>query len=107
MTGPLLVAGERALGLQQRRPVGPARQLGVQRDEMALVLGQVVLRVDRADGTKRDAHRAINALVGIDGEEVGPFVEARHRADFDAIGMAALDAGIRHDKGHGAGAVRR
>ncbi|MNN19967.1 hypothetical protein D3C81_1332260 [compost metagenome] len=28
-------------------------------------------------------------------------MEARHRADFDAIGMAALDAGIRHDKGHG------
>ncbi|MNR58507.1 hypothetical protein D3C85_1795230 [compost metagenome] len=66
-----------------------------------------MLRVDRADRAQRHAHRAIDALVGVDGEEVGPFVEARHRADFDAIGMAALDAGIRHDKGHGAVAVRR
>jgi hypothetical protein len=36
----------------------------------------------------------------MDYEEVRPFVEAIDRADLDAVGVLALDAGRRDDVGH-------
>src|SRR4030095_10504041 len=43
------------------------------------------------------------ALVGVDGQEVRAFTEAIDRADVDAVGVLAADAGFEDDVGHDKG----
>jgi hypothetical protein len=47
-----------------------------------------------------DAHRAVDALVGLDDQHVRPLAEAIDRADVDAVGVLALDAGFNDDVSH-------
>src|SRR5207342_748941 len=63
----------------------------------------VVLGIDGLGGAFGLAQRAVDALVGVDDEEVGTFVEAVDRADFDAVGVLAADAVLDDDEGHGEG----
>ena len=91
--------GGRGLALDDRLP--HLRELGVERLEFGLVRRHVVLGEDRLDRAFGDAQRAVDALVGIDDEEVGPLAEAIDRADIDAVGVFALDAGFGYDIGHG------
>jgi hypothetical protein len=66
-----------------------------------LVLGQIFFCVDGTHRAFGDADCAVDALVGIDGEEVGAFAEAVHRADVDTVGVFATDAGFGDNVGHG------
>ena len=76
------------------------RQLGVERLERLLVLRNVVLGEYRLDRTFGNAQRAIDALVRIDHKEVGALAKAVDRADVDAVGVLAADAGFGDDVGH-------
>ena len=58
-----------------------------------LRVGHVVLGEDRLDRALGDAQRAVDALVGVDHQHVRAFAEAVDRADVDAVGVLALDAG--------------
>src|SRR3990172_1589449 len=99
--GPFVGVRRRRLAFDDRRP--PLGELGVERDERALIGWHVVLGVDRLDRAFGDAQRAIDALVGIDHQDVRPLAEAVHGADIAAIGGLALEAGVGDDVGHGAG----
>ena len=70
-------------------------------DMIGWAFGQIFLGVDRLHRAFRLAQRAVDALLGVDGEEVRPFVEAVDRAHLDAIGVLALDAVLGHHVGHG------
>ena len=76
-------------------------ELGVERDELPLVIGHIFLGVDGIDGALRDADRTVNALIRIDDQKIGALAEAVDRADIDAVGVAALDAGFGDNVGHG------
>jgi hypothetical protein len=54
-------------------------------------------RIHRAFG---NAHGAVDALIRVDGEEVGAFAEAVHRANIHTVGVLALDTGFGDDVGH-------
>src|SRR6478735_8705511 len=92
---------------QRRLAPGDARpalgQLGVELGHVLLVAGHVFLGNDGVDRALGDADGAVDALVGVDGEEVGPLTEAIDGADVDAVGVLAADAGFEDDVGHGEG----
>ena len=67
---------------------------------MLLTGRQFVLGEYRLNRTLRLAQRAVDAFVGIDHEEIGPFVKAIHRANLDAVGQFALDAGFCNHECH-------
>src|SRR5882762_9389010 len=93
--------------LRNHRPL--LGELGIQLLEMLLTRGQLLLGEDRLDRAFRLAQGAVDALLGIDGEEVRPLVEAVDRANLDAIHVLALDAAFGDDKSHSVssrGAVR-
>lgn len=56
--------------------------------------------VDRVHRAFRDAHGAVDAEIRVNGEEVRAFHERVHRADFDAVGVLAVDAGFGDNEGH-------
>ncbi|GMV28702.1 MAG: hypothetical protein AMXMBFR59_08270 [Rhodanobacteraceae bacterium] len=60
----------------------------------------VVLGVDRVGGTLGFAQGAVDALVRVDHEEIRAGMKAVHRADFDAIGVLALDAVFGDNERH-------
>ena len=70
---------------------------------MHLVFGQVFFGVNGADRALGDAHRAVDAFVWVDGQEVRAFAEAVHGADIDAVGVLATDTGFGDNVGHGMG----
>jgi hypothetical protein len=65
-----------------------------------LVCWQVFFGIDSIDGAFRYANRAVDALVRVNGEEVGAFAKAVNRADIYAIGVFAADTGFRNNVGH-------
>ena len=82
--------------------VGPhLGEFGVEFDELLLAFGQLVFREDRLRRAFRLAERTVDALIGMNDEEVGALVESIHRADFDAVGVFALDAVLGDDERHG------
>src|SRR5690554_5498393 len=94
----ILSVGQRLLLLAD---VGPhLGELGVALDEGLLALGELILREDCLGGALRLAEGAVDALVGVDHQEVGALVEAVHRADLDTIGVLALDAVLGDDERH-------
>src|SRR5438034_8255059 len=95
---PFVGIGRRGLALGDARPV--LRQIGVELDHVLLIAGHVFLRHDRVDRALGNAHRAIDALIGSDGEEVRPFAEAVDRTHVDAVGVLAADARFGDDVGH-------
>src|SRR5689334_3866058 len=95
---PLVGVGRRRLALDDGFP--RLRKLGIERLELLLIIGDIVLGVDRLDRAFGDAKRAIDALVRIDDQEVGAFAEAIDRADIDTVGILAANAAFGHHVGH-------
>src|SRR5579863_6970778 len=95
---PLVGFRQRGLRLRDARPV--FREFGVEWREVLLVAWDVFLGVDRVHRAFGDADGTVDALIGIDREEVGTFAKAIHRADVDAIGVAAFDAAFGHNVSH-------
>src|SRR5882762_4804491 len=60
----------------------------------------LAVRHDRLGGAFRFANAAIDAFIRVDDQHVLAFVEAIHRANFDAIHVLALDAGFGDDISH-------
>jgi hypothetical protein len=58
------------------------------------------VRLDSVDWALRLSDAAIDALVGMDDEHIVALIEAVDRANFDAIGVFALDANFSDDVGH-------
>jgi hypothetical protein len=89
---PVVGVGQGGLALGDAGPL--AGQLGVELDEVELVARHVFLGQDGVDRALGDADGAVDALVGVDGEEVGALAEAVDGADIDAVGVLAADAGF-------------
>ena len=68
--------------------------------EFSWPAGHLLLGEDRLDRALRLAQRAVDALLGIDDQDVRAFVEAVHRAHLDAVHVLALDAVFGDDEGH-------
>jgi len=97
---PVRMIGHWRLHLGQAGPVRPARELGIQSDEVLLICRHLGRRIDRAHWTLWHADRAIDAFIRIDHQEIRAGVEAVHGADSDAVGVFALDAGFGNDVRH-------
>src|SRR5262252_3421288 len=67
-----------------------------------LIRRYVVLRENRLHRALRDAQRAIDALVGIDHQEIRTFPKAVDRTNIDAVRVLAFDAAFGNDVGHAA-----
>jgi len=76
-------------------------QPAVERQELFLARGDIVLRHDGLGRALRFAQRAVDALVRVDDQKVRPLMETVHRAHVHAVGVFALDAVLEHDIGHG------
>src|SRR5690606_25882210 len=96
--GPFVGVGQGFLLLRDDGPL--SGQVGVDGQEGLLRRCQVRFFHDRIGGAFGDAHAAVDADFRIDDEEVGTFMKAVDRADGDAVGVLALDAGIGDDVGH-------
>jgi hypothetical protein len=96
---PLRMVGQRLRLLQYDRP--DFCQFGIQQEERAVGLGELVCGKDCLFRTLRQAESAVHAFIRVDHQEVGANVERIGRADIDAFCMSALDAVIRHYVGHG------
>src|SRR4051812_47587613 len=97
---PLVRIRQGRLALGDALPAHGLREFGVELDELHLVGRGVFLGVDRVHRAFGDAHGAVDALVGVDHEEIGPFAEAVHGADVHAVGVLAADTGFGDDVGH-------
>jgi hypothetical protein len=75
-------------------------QLGVQRDEMSLILRQIILGIDRLYRAFRHTQGAIDTLVGIDHQKIRSRMETVHRTHFHTVCVFAFDAGFRNNVGH-------
>ena len=69
-------------------------------DELNLALGYIFFRKNGVHRAFRNAHRAINALIRVNHQEIRPFAEAVHRAHIHAVGVFAFDTRFRNDMGH-------
>ena len=81
-------------------------QLGVQRDVTMPLLRNTVFLEDGLDRTLGNAGIAIDAVVGVDIEDLLPFPKRVDRADDHAVGVLAGEAGFGNDKGHVGGLPR-
>src|SRR5574343_386122 len=95
---PLVGIGKGGLALGDAGPL--LGQIGVDLDVGLLVAGYVFLGKDGIDRALGDAHRAVDALVRVDHEEVRPLTEAVDGADVAAVGVLAADARFGDDVGH-------
>src|SRR5436189_226579 len=75
---PFVGIGRRCLALGDALPAA-LREVGVDLDHVLLVARHVFLRHDRVDGALGNADRAVDAFVGVDGQEVRAFAEAVDR----------------------------
>ncbi|SIT40109.1 hypothetical protein BN2475_250001 [Paraburkholderia ribeironis] len=96
---------QRRLGLGDARPA--LGQIGIQLDKVLLVARHVFFGIDGIHRALGYAHRAVDAFVGVDREEVGTFAKAVHRAHIDAVGIAALDAAFGHNVSHSGSSCMR
>jgi hypothetical protein len=66
-----------------------------------LAFWHVFFCVDGVHRALRDAHRTVDALVWVDGEEVGALAEAVDGTNVHTVGVLTLDTGfgdyVRHD----------
>ena len=96
--GPLIRIRRAGLALDNRLP--DLRQFGVDGDEFTLIGGDVVLCKNRFDRAFRDAQGAIDTLIRVDDEHIGPLAETIDRTNVDAVGIFALDARFSDDVSH-------
>ena len=87
---PVIGVGRGALHFSEGRPC--LRKLGIQCDEMLLVLRNLIFRKNGICGAFGLAEGAINTLIRVDDKKVRAFVKTIHRANIHTIGVLALDA---------------
>jgi len=81
-------------------PIGEQGQFGVELGHMGLISWQVFFSINGIDRTFWNTDCAIDALIGVNGEEVGAFAEAVDRADIYTVGVFAADTRFRNNVGH-------
>ena len=82
--------------------VGPDfGEFGIYFEEYFLSIWDLVFCKDRAYGTLWLTEGAVDALVWVDYQEVGAFIETVYRTNLDTVCVFALDAVVADDKGHG------
>jgi hypothetical protein len=77
------------------------RQLLIQCEERLFVRREIVFCINGVYGAFWDAQVAINALLRVNDQHIGPFVKTVHGADLYAVGVFASDTVIDNNKGHG------
>jgi hypothetical protein len=93
-----LFTRERLFLFGDHRALG--RHFGVELDEGLLIFGHVVLMEDGLDGAFGHASFAVDALVGVNVEDLFAFVKALDGADDNAIGVLAAEARLANNVGH-------
>lgn len=96
--GPLVGIGKRCFGLNDRFPA--SSEFEIERNEKSLVLHNVTVRVNRFDRAFDNTQGAVDAIIGINREEVWPFTKRIGRAYANALRVFALNAALRYDVGH-------
>jgi hypothetical protein len=83
---------------------GPAEfgELGVQGRHMLLAFRHIFFGKDGVGWTLGNAHRAVDALIGVDGQKIRTFAKTVDGTNIHTVGVFALDTGfgdnVRHDK---------
>jgi hypothetical protein len=95
---PLIRICWRILFLNDRLP--NLGQLGVQGNEMALVLRQVIFGIYSLHRTFRHAQGTVYALVGINHKEIRPSTETVYRTNIHTVGILTFDARLGNNIGH-------
>ena len=98
---PRVCVGQGGLAFGDALPGRQPGQLGVELGHVLLVGRYVLFGIDGVDRALGDAHSAVNALIRVNGEEVGAFAEAVYGADIHTVGVFAADTGFRNNVGHG------
>ena len=96
---PVIGIGKGGFGFGNRGPI--ARQVGIDLDKLLLVAWNIVLGINGIDGALWNANRAIDALIGIDYQEIGAFAKAVYWANIHAVSVFAAYAGFGNDVSHG------
>ncbi len=96
--GRLLFSCERLFLFSDDRAL--RRHFGVQGGEVFPLFRQVVFVEDCFDGAFRDAGFAVDALVGMDVENLFPFVKTFDGAHYNAVGVFACEAWFSNDVCH-------
>src|SRR5207302_9114200 len=76
------------------------RHLGIQLNECLLIFRHVVLMKDRFHRALRHAGLAVDALIRMDIEHLLAFIKTLDRANHNAIGVFAAEAGLDNYMGH-------
>jgi hypothetical protein len=92
--------GELRTQCQAVKTFRPLRRDLFRRRECLLIGRHLFLHMDGINRAFGHAYRAVYAFVGIDDEEIRSGMETVDRANVDAIGVAALDAGLGHHVCH-------
>jgi hypothetical protein len=81
---------------------GPAnlRQLCIQSGHVLLTLRHVFFCINGVDGALRNANRAVNALIRVDGQEVRAFTKTVNWTNIYTVGVFASDTGFGDNVGH-------
>ncbi len=96
---PLLCCGKRGHTFCDGWP--ERRKARVDFEKIPERLRRIGVSVNGVDRALWNTHRAVNALVGVNHQEVGAFLETIDRANINAVGIFAFDAGISYYMGHG------
>jgi hypothetical protein len=100
---PFLGVVRRLLHRRDHRPL--LREALVDLQELLLIGWKFILGVNGIHRAFRFAERAVDALLGVDRQEVRPLVEAVDRANLDAIRVFATNAALGHHVRHGRASV--
>jgi hypothetical protein len=76
-------------------------QFGIELGHVLLVSRHVLFGVNGVDWALRDANRAVDALIGVDGQEIGAFAKAVDGTNVHTVGVFAADTGFGDNVGHG------
>ena len=98
---PSFRVGQRRFAFGDAFPGGQLGQLGVQGRHVALVVRHIFFGINRVDWALGDTDRAVDALIGVNRQEIGAFPKAVDWTDIDAVGVFALDTGFGNGMGHG------
>lgn len=81
-------------------PTGFLCELDVEFDHVLLIRRHIFFGVNRVHRAFRNAHGAVDAFIGIDGQKIGAFPEAVNRANIHTVGVFAFDTGFGDNVGH-------
>jgi hypothetical protein len=75
-------------------------ELGIQLEEMLLILGQLILGIYGVHRALGFAQTAVDTFLGIDYQKIRPFMEAVYRAYLDTVRMLTPYAGLHNNVCH-------